>query len=454
MLRLIVCCCGVAVRAGHAGDPQINSIVAVRRAARRRSDADVQRQRAWRRARRFCSTRPASRSRASKPTDDDSLKAVDRGRARLPAWHSRDSPALDDRRQQPADVHRRPSARSGGDRAEHQLRAGAGHSAERHRQRRRAGRRRRSFRRRAEERRPAERRARRAAAGQQRVLRSVRCRFAMPTASKLAKSDDAALVSQDCLCSLIAPQTASTSFSFARSRSAAAAAATYRMHIGTFPRPTAVFPPGGKPGEKLNVRWIGDLAGEFSSRKSRCPATAKPEAAIVARDGRSLAPSPNVLRVSDLPWSNEAGAERRSQDRRRRAGGASRWPCTASSSSRATSISSSSPPRRGSSSMCACLPASRSARRSMRCSTFTMPKGGTIGNNDDTGGPDSFVRVHDSGRRRLFRFGPRSAQGRRAGVRLSRRNHRNEAVARRSACRSSGDTFRRRSSCRRTIATR
>ena len=63
----------------------------------------------------------------------------------------------------------------------------------------------------------------------------------------------------------------------------------------------AVFPPGGKPGETLNVRWIGDAAGEFSQQIT-LPSDGKAEAAIVARDVHSEAPSPNVLRVSDLPW--------------------------------------------------------------------------------------------------------------------------------------------------------
>ena len=33
------------------------------------------------------------------------------------------------------------------------------------------------------------------------------------------------------------------------------------LHVGRFPRPTAVLPLGGKPGETLDVQWLGDVAG-------------------------------------------------------------------------------------------------------------------------------------------------------------------------------------------------
>src|SRR5438445_265298 len=61
------------------------------------------------------------------------------------------------------------------------------------------------------------------------------------------------------------------------------AASTYRMHVGTVPRPTAVFAPGGKPGETLHLRWIGDLAGDFSQQIT-LPSDGQPEAAIVTQD--------------------------------------------------------------------------------------------------------------------------------------------------------------------------
>ena len=62
-------------------------------------------------------------------------------------------------------------------------------------------------------------------------------------------------------------KTASTSCRSARARSAATARALYRLHVGGFPRPTAVYPAGGKPGETLNVKWIGDAARRVHAAK-------------------------------------------------------------------------------------------------------------------------------------------------------------------------------------------
>jgi pre-peptidase len=107
---------------------------------------------------------------------------------------------------------------------------------------------------------------------------------------ELAKSDDAAFVSQDCLCSLIAPQDGRYIIQLREVAFGGNANCTYRLHVGTFPRPTAVFPPAGKPGETLSVRWIGDAAGEFSQQIT-LPRDGGPEAAIVARDVHSEAPS-------------------------------------------------------------------------------------------------------------------------------------------------------------------
>jgi len=85
---------------------------------------------------------------------------------------------------------------------------------------------------------------------------------------EVAKSDDAAFVSQDCLASLIVPADGKYVIQLREVAFGGNANCTYRLHVGTFPRPIAVFPPGGKPGETLNARWIGDAVGEFSQQIS------------------------------------------------------------------------------------------------------------------------------------------------------------------------------------------
>lgn len=119
---------------------------------------------------------------------------------------------------------------------------------------------------------------------------------------ELARSDDAALLNQDCLATLVAPedgkyiiQVRETSFG---------GGSFYRLHIGSMPRPTAVYPPGGKPGETLTVRWIGDARGEFTSQVT-LPTTGE-TAELFAQDSGGISPSPNVVRVIDLPSALEA----------------------------------------------------------------------------------------------------------------------------------------------------
>jgi len=122
--------------------------------------------------------------------------------------------------------------------------------------------------------------------------------------NELARSDDATLLQQDCFCSLLAPRDGRYIVQIRDVAYGGGATSVYRMHIGTFPRPTAAFPPGGKPGETLKVRWIGDLNGDFTQEVT-LPKEAKARAFIVAQDSRGLAPSPNTFRVNDLPASNE-----------------------------------------------------------------------------------------------------------------------------------------------------
>jgi hypothetical protein len=71
----------------------------------------------------------------------------------------------------------------------------------------------------------------------------------------------------------------------------------YRLHIGRFPRATATVPLGGKLGEKVEVRWIGDVTGEKTSAIT-LPAAFDRNFGIVHQDDRGLSPSSNLFRLS------------------------------------------------------------------------------------------------------------------------------------------------------------
>ncbi len=123
---------------------------------------------------------------------------------------------------------------------------------------------------------------------------------------ELASSDDAALIWQDGFASIVAPADGTYIVVVRESAYAGNANCLYRLHVGNFPRPTATVPAGGKLGESVTVRWIGDVLGETSSTLT-LPASPDQSFALIAQDERGTAPYPNVFRLS--PFGNAIEAE-------------------------------------------------------------------------------------------------------------------------------------------------
>ena len=69
-------------------------------------------------------------------------------------------------------------------------------------------------------------------------------------------------------------------------------------------RPAAVFPPGGQAGTEIQVKLLGDAAGE-RTRIVKLPASAD-GFAFYPTDGTVAAPTPNPFRVSPFPNVLEA----------------------------------------------------------------------------------------------------------------------------------------------------
>ncbi|MBM4004424.1 MAG: peptidase [Planctomycetes bacterium] len=116
---------------------------------------------------------------------------------------------------------------------------------------------------------------------------------------ELSRSDDNALLNQDCLCSVIAPEDGKYIIQVRESAYGGDGNCIYRLHIGSYPRPTAVYPAGGRAGETMAVRWIGDGGGDFTSQVT-LPNTLAAEVGLHAQDDRGISPSPNNVRVADL----------------------------------------------------------------------------------------------------------------------------------------------------------
>ncbi|HEX4143411.1 MAG TPA: PPC domain-containing protein [Pirellulales bacterium] len=116
---------------------------------------------------------------------------------------------------------------------------------------------------------------------------------------ELARSDDSPLLKQDGLVSILAPEDGTYVVQVRDSAYGGNGNSVYRLHVGRFPRPTAVLPAGGRPGETLEVRWLGDVAGERVETITLPPA-ARPEFGLVAHDEHGFAPSANPFRLVDL----------------------------------------------------------------------------------------------------------------------------------------------------------
>jgi hypothetical protein len=116
---------------------------------------------------------------------------------------------------------------------------------------------------------------------------------------ELGVSDDAALAWRDGFTAIIAPQDGKYIIQVRESAYSGNSGCLYRLHVGNFPRATAIMPAGGKPGETLSVRWIGDAAGETTST-IKLPPTFEREFGIERQDAKGLSPYPNAFRLSTL----------------------------------------------------------------------------------------------------------------------------------------------------------
>src|SRR5262249_25876016 len=83
---------------------------------------------------------------------------------------------------------------------------------------------------------------------------------------EIANADDSALYIQDPVLSIVAPSDGAYYIEIRQQVFGPARMAWYRAHIGTFTRPTSIFPAGGQVGEQLAARILGDPAGERTER--------------------------------------------------------------------------------------------------------------------------------------------------------------------------------------------
>lgn len=121
---------------------------------------------------------------------------------------------------------------------------------------------------------------------------------------ELDASDDTALFLQDAVASIVVPEDADYVIQVRETSYGGSGDCHYRLHVGSFPRPHAVYPAGGKAGETVEVTFLGDVKGPFAQTIA-LPAVS-PKVAAVAKDAEGSAPSPNWMRSSAFPNVLEA----------------------------------------------------------------------------------------------------------------------------------------------------
>jgi hypothetical protein len=117
---------------------------------------------------------------------------------------------------------------------------------------------------------------------------------------ELATSDDTALLKQDGCLSVIAPADGTYTVLVRETSYQGNGGCQYRLHIGSFPRPTAVIPAGGKLGEEVEVRFLGDAGGEIK-QKVKLPTAMPVDGRFVlhCQDAGGVSPSGLPFRLTE-----------------------------------------------------------------------------------------------------------------------------------------------------------
>ncbi len=121
---------------------------------------------------------------------------------------------------------------------------------------------------------------------------------------ELAACDDSTLFLQDPFVSIIAPEDGKYIIMVRESAYGGNENCRYRLHVGQFPRPKAIYPAGGQAGQTIAVKLIGDPTGTFEQTLTLPP---EPNAAfsVFAEHDGHISPSPLRFRVSAFPDVHE-----------------------------------------------------------------------------------------------------------------------------------------------------
>jgi len=123
---------------------------------------------------------------------------------------------------------------------------------------------------------------------------------------EIAACDDCAFAAQDGVISVIIPEDGTYIIQVRETSYGGNGECRYRLHVGTFPRPVACIPAGGKLGEEVEVTFLGDAGGPVK-QKIKLPTTLDPDFGIFMQDAGGISPSPLPFRLSTLSNYVETG---------------------------------------------------------------------------------------------------------------------------------------------------
>jgi hypothetical protein len=113
---------------------------------------------------------------------------------------------------------------------------------------------------------------------------------------ELSAQDDTPRLKQDAVAAVVAPEDGKYIIRVRESSYGGNGNCRYRLHVGTFPRPRAVYPAGGKAGDTVTVKYIGDAAGDFD-QQVQLPSQLDESFGLFAEGPGGIAPSANPFRL-------------------------------------------------------------------------------------------------------------------------------------------------------------
>lgn len=121
---------------------------------------------------------------------------------------------------------------------------------------------------------------------------------------EIAVSDDTPLTKQDCYFSVLLPEDGEYFVALREASFVGNPQSNYRLHVGNFPRPAAVYPAGGKPNESIEVDFIDAVVGNEAVRTQKqtlqLPAEEGFRGGVFCQDESGFSPTPMPFRISTL----------------------------------------------------------------------------------------------------------------------------------------------------------